>query len=369
MKVIVVGGGTGGHIYPAIAIADKIVEREPNSEILFIGTKNGLEKSLVPAAGYKIKFIDIVGLQRKRLLKNVTVVQKYIRAQKAVKSIINEFKPDAIIGTGGYVSAPVVSAGAKMGVKTFIQEQNAYPGISNKMLEKFVSTLFLGFAESGDKFKLPEKHIVSGNPVRDSFFKAEKCASRDKLKIKEKFVILSFGGSQGSAIINESMFDVVDKYNGNYDVRIIFVTGKRYYSHVLEEFHSREIILKDNVEIKEYIVDMEDYLSAADLVVSRSGALAVSEIAVCRTPSILIPLAIATGDHQTFNAKVLSDKGAAILIPEPELNGKRLVDEIQRLVLDNVTLKKMSDAAWSVAPVDATEIIYSHIKNELEDKS
>lgn len=369
MKVIVVGGGTGGHIYPAIAIADKIIEHEPDSEILFIGTKNGLEKTLVPAAGYKIKFIDIIGLQRKKLFKNVTVVQKYVRAQRVVKSIIKNFNPDVIIGTGGYVSAPVISVGAKMGVKTFIQEQNAYPGISNKMLEKFVSILFLGFAEVGDKFKFPEKHVVSGNPVRDSFFKAEKYTSRDKLGIKEDLVILSFGGSQGSAIINKSMFDIVDKYNGNNNVRIIFVTGKRYYSHILEEFKDRGINLENNVEIKEYIVDMEDYLSAADLVVSRSGALAVSEIAVCRTPSILIPLATATGDHQTFNAKVLSEKGAAILIPESELSGKRLLDEIQQLVLDKDTLVKMSDAAWSVAPVNATEIIYSNVKNKLEDKN
>ena len=179
MKVIMTGGGTGGHIYPAIAIADRIMERNNNPEILFVGTEKGLEKELVPKSGYNMKFITVSGISRKHLLRNFKVAREYIAAKRQAKKIIRDFQPDIIIGTGGYVCGPMVKAGAEMGVKTFIHEQNAFPGLTNKMLERCVDKVFLGFEAAGKIFKKPEKHIVSGNPVRDEFFKIRKNVAKD----------------------------------------------------------------------------------------------------------------------------------------------------------------------------------------------
>lgn len=364
MRVIMTGGGTGGHIYPAIAIADRIKERILDSEILFVGTEKGLEKELVPKNGYDIRFITVSGLNRKKPLKNFKVLKEYNQGKKQAKRIIEEFKPDVVIGTGGYVCGPVVKMAAKMGIKTYIHEQNATPGVTNKMLENFVDGVFLGFAEAAKHFRKPAKHVVSGNPVRDTFFKARKNTSREKLGVDEdKFVILSFGGSQGAGKINKAMLDVVEKYNGNENVKVYFATGKRYYEPILSEFKEKNIKLEDNIEIMEYIDHMELYISAADIVISRSGALAVSEIAVCGTPSILIPSPNVTGNHQMFNAKAIADKGGAVILEEANLSGDSLIKEIKGLEKDKDLLADMSVKAKGCAPLDASDIIYYQIIN------
>ena len=364
MKVIMTGGGTGGHIYPAIAIADRIKERTLDSEILFVGTEKGLEKDLVPKNGYDIRFITVSGLNRKHPLKNFKVLKEYNQGKKQAKRIIEEFKPDVVIGTGGYVCGPMVKVAAKMGIKTYIHEQNATPGVTNKMLENFVDGVFLGFAEAASNFRKPEKHIVAGNPVRDTFFKATKTDSRKKLGIDEnQLVILSFGGSQGAGKINRAMLDVVEKYNGQPNVKVYFATGKRYYEPILNELKEKNIELEDNIEILEYIDHMEKYLSAADIVVSRSGALTVSEIAVCGTPSILIPSPNVTGNHQMFNAKAIADKGGAIILEECNLSGENLIKQIEELENNKQLLEDMSAKAKECAPLDASDIIYYNIIN------
>ena len=359
MRVLMTGGGTGGHIYPAIAIADKIMEKTADSEILFVGTEHGLEKDLVPHAGYNIEFVTVSGINRKNLLKNFKVLAKYNKGKKQAREIIERFKPDICIGTGGYASGPVVRVAASMGVPCYIQEQNAFPGITNKMLEKHVRNVFLGFEEAAKYFKHPDKHILSGNPVRADFVNFNREESRKNLGLSDdQTMVLSFGGSQGAGRINKAMVEVVKQFNGREDVQVFFCTGKAYYEPIVTELADLEINIEQNIHIMEYISDMQNYLSAADIVVARSGALTISEIAICGTPSILIPSPNVTGDHQTFNAKAIADKGGAVLLPESELDGERLVLEIERLAGDREKLKEMSEKAAGCAQVDSTDIIY-----------
>ncbi len=359
MKVIMTGGGTGGHIYPAIAIADKIMERTTSSEILFVGTTHGLEKDLVPKAGYPIKFVTVRGIDRKHPLNNIKVFRDYNKGKKEAKKIIEEFEPDMVIGTGGYASGPVVKVASSMGIPCFIHEQNAFPGVTNKMLEKSVKKVFLGFAEGGAYFKQPRKHVVTGNPVRAEFFAADREESRRKLGLGEdEFMLLAFGGSQGAGRINKAMLDIIKRYNGIDEVQVFFATGRAYYEPIMTEIEDKEIVLSDNIHLLEYIQDMQDYLSACDLVISRSGALSVSEIAVCGRPSILIPSPNVTGDHQTFNARTISDKGGAVLLKEEDLSGKTLFGEIEKLRKDPELLAGMAEKTLRCAPTDASDIIY-----------
>ncbi|MGI6737443.1 MAG: undecaprenyldiphospho-muramoylpentapeptide beta-N-acetylglucosaminyltransferase [Anaerovoracaceae bacterium] len=360
MRVIMTGGGTGGHIYPAIAIADKIRDRgDDHTEILFVGTEHGLERELVPARGYPIRFITVRGLDRRRPLRNIKVMLDYNKGHRQAKKILEEFRPDCVIGTGGYVCGPVVRAAAAMGIRCYIQEQNAYPGLTNRLLERSVENVFLGFEEAGRYFKHPEKHIVTGNPVRAEFFTASPTASRQRLGVEpDQFMLLAFGGSQGAGRVNRAMIDTIIRYNGVSRVQIFFATGSSYYQPVRRELQDHGVELADNIHIVEYIEDMATYLSACDLVVSRSGALTVSEITICGKPSILIPSPNVTGDHQTFNARALSDKGAAILMKEEQLEDNRLYLEIERLRQDPAYLEGMAGQCRRAAMPDSADIIY-----------
>lgn len=363
MKVIMTGGGTGGHIYPAIAIADKIKQKDPNAQILFIGTEKGKESELVPQSNYEIQFIKVRGLNRKNWLQNIKVLMDYATATRHAGRIIDRFAPDMVIGTGGYVSAPVLRAAAKRGIKTYLQEQNAIPGLTNKLLESEVEKVFLGFKDAAAGFRHPEKHVVSGNPVRSAFFNCDKELCRDIIHLnRDDFVILAFGGSQGAGRINKAMIHVVEQFNGVSNVTVIFVPGKYYYLPVLTELQEKGVDLKENIRILEYINDMNHYLPAADLVISRSGALTVSEIAVCGKPSILIPSPIVTGDHQLFNANVLGGNGGAIVIEEKNLTDEGLVDHIQTLRANPSVLEEMGAKSKANAPKDATEIIWETIR-------
>ena len=362
MRVIMTGGGTGGHIYPAIAIANKIMERTNDSEILFVGTRRGLESKLVPENGYNIKYITVSGLNRRNMIKNIKVFRDYQKGKAQAKAIIEEFKPDVVIGTGGYVSGPVVRTAASMGIRCFLQEQNAVAGVANRMLERYVEKIFLGFEEGGKYFKKKDKLIVSGNPVRGDFFNCDPAASREKLGIDpDKFVLLSFGGSQGAGRINKAMVEVIRQYNGSGEVEVFFATGKSYYTPVMTELKELGVDLKDNIHVLEYINNMQDVLAASNLVVSRSGALTVSEIAICGKPSILIPSPNVTGDHQTFNARAISDKGGAILLEEKALDDSVLFEQIERLRRNPAFLEGMAEQARQAAPLDATDIIFYSI--------
>ena len=363
MKVVLTGGGTGGHIYPAIAIADKIKRKHPDAEILFVGTKRGMEKDLVPRSGYDIRFITVSGFNRKKPWKNFKTVYHLAKGSLQAHRIIHEFRPDLVIGTGGYVCGPVVRAAHKKGIRTFIHEQNAFPGVTNKLLEKYVDKVFISFPESKTYFKDSDKLIVTGNPIRKSFLICKIQNSREKLGIKpNEFVILCFGGSLGAARINRAMTNSLEILNGEPDVRLFFITGRNHYSQIRQEVEAKGITLNDhNIQIMEYTDNMHEYLSCADLVISRSGALTVSEITACGKASVLIPSPNVTGNHQYFNAKVVADKGGAIIIEEKDLNDEKLLATILRLKNNKEVLNHMADASGRIGRLDAVDVIYDHL--------
>ncbi|MDF3000776.1 MAG: murG [Bacillota bacterium] len=362
MKVIMTGGGTGGHIYPAIAIADKIRRKHPDAEILFIGTERGMEKDLVPKSGYEIRFITVSGFNRKKLWKNFKTVLDLAKGNHQANKIISEFKPDLVIGTGGYVCGPVVRAAHKKGIKTFIHEQNAFPGVTNKLLEKYVDQVFVSFTESKEYFKDQSKLIVTGNPIRKSFLTCGMGNSRDKLEIKpNEFVLLCFGGSLGAGKINSTMIHVLEAFNGLPDARVFFITGRNYYHKVLESVKEQGIELSENIKVLEYVDNMHEYLSASDLVISRAGALTVSEITACGKAAILIPSPNVTGNHQYFNAKVVADKGGAVILEEKDLTEEKLLGTVIRLKNNKEALNSMSSASGKAGRLDATDVIYDHL--------
>ena len=362
MKVIMTGGGTGGHIYPAIAIADKIRRKHPEAEILFVGTQRGMEKDIVPKNGYEIRFVTVSGFHRKKLWKNLKTAIDLAKGNLQANKIIEEFKPDLVIGTGGYVCGPVVRAAHKKGIKTFIHEQNAFPGVTNKLLEKFVDKVFISFPESKGYFKDESKLIVTGNPIRKSFLVCGMGSSREKMGIKpSEFVILCFGGSLGAGKINSTMIHVIDAVNGVQDTRLYFITGKNYYQKVCDSLKERNITLSANITLLEYADNMHEYLSSADLVISRAGALTVSEITACGKASILIPSPNVTGNHQYFNAKVVADKGGAVILEEKDLSEEKLLGTILRLKNNKEVLNGMSAASEKIGRMDAVDVIYDHL--------
>ncbi len=365
MRVIMTGGGTGGHIYPAIAIADEFKRRNPDAEILFVGAERGLEKTLVPKRGYDIRLITVEGFDRKNLVRNVEVIRKLMKGNREAAAIIKNFRPDFVVGTGGYASAPMVKAAQKAKIPTFVHEQNAYPGVTNKLLEKGVRNVFLGFARAAEYFKDQDKLVVSGNPVRDEFRDKDRAESRKALGFSDdSFVLLAFGGSQGAGRINKAMVNVIKKLNGRDDISIVLGAGSYYYEAILESFREEGFEPGDNIRIIEYIDDMAAYLAAADLVVSRSGALTVAETTVSGRPAIFIPSPMVTGNHQYYNALAVAEAGGALIIEEKDLDDDKLTEEILKLKGDPQTLERMAQASRRCGPDRATEIICDKILEE-----
>ncbi len=365
MRVIVTGGGTGGHIYPAIAIADKIREMEPDSEILYIGNETGLEKEIVPRAGYDFEMVTAMWLDRSHLTKIFKTGWGVLKGTVEARKIMKRFRPDVVIGTGGYVCVPVLLAGHQFGVRTYLHEQNAYPGVANRFLERYVKHIFLGFPDAAKYFKEPEKLVDAGNPVRRSFFQLTREEARRNLGFpQDAFIVLSFGGSLGAEKINEVAFDLMEAVNGQEKVMLIFGTGKWYYEATLEKAREKNIRIRENILIRDYIDPMDQYLAACDVVISRSGALSVAETTVCGKASVLIPSPNVTGNHQYYNAKAVADRGGAILMEEKDLTSEKLIEEVLHLKNHPDALAAMSCASRACAPDRALDIIYDTIRKE-----
>lgn len=369
MRIIVTGGGTGGHIYPAIAIAQKFIEKDPDGEVLYVGCHEGFEKDLVPKAGLKLELVDARWINKKNIYQLAKTSVRVCHGIIQANNVIKKFKPDAIIGTGGYVCFPVIFAGARKNIPCFIHEQNAFPGLANRKLEKYVKKVFLGFKEGEEYFADKSKMVVTGNPVRDSFFKLDKSEARKKLGIPEDyFMLLSFGGSLGAKSINDVAFEIAKELDNRDKTVMIFGTGKWYYDEVLNRCEEENYHFSDNIKIKSYIDDMDNVLIASDMVISRAGALSTAETMVAGKPSILIPSPNVAGNHQFFNAKALSDKGAAILVEEKDIRKDAadgridFADKVFELMNDAKRLKEMGDNAKKAAPSLATDIIYDEVK-------
>lgn len=361
--MIITGGGTGGHIYPAIAIANKIKKENTNAQILFVGTEKGLESELVPKNGYDIKKITVSGFNRKKLLSNFKTIQKVMKGFKESNKIINEFKPDIVIGTGGYVCGPVVLAASLKGIKTFIHEQNAYPGVTNKILSKFVNKIFISFEESRKYFKTKEKTVITGNPLRQDFLDQNAKQARKKLSLsKDDFAIICFGGSRGAEKINETMIKVIEVLNKIDNIKLFFITGKVHYDSIMNKMKSRNIKLSDNIKVLDYVHNMSDYMCACDLVISRAGALTIAEINASGKPSILIPSPYVTGNHQYHNAKVVADHGGAYIVEEKDLNEEKIISIIFKLKNCEEIRFEMAQSSKKLSSSKADEIIFSHIK-------
>lgn len=354
MRVIMSGGGTGGHIYPAVAIADEIKRRHPDADILFVGTKHGMEKDIVPASGYPIRFITVSGFDRSHPAKAVKTLRDLSKGLKEAKNIIKKFQPDAVIGTGGYVCGPVVRSAYKLGIPSFIHEQNAFPGLTNKLLSKHVDRVFLAFDEARQYFKVKNDPVTVGNPVRHAFVETDRQEAREKLGLSpDDFVILGFGGSLGARTINEEMMNVAWRFADKPGVKVFFATGKSYYKSVMEGRHPEA----NNITYLEYINDMPTYLKACDIAVTRSGALTVSEITASGCASVMIPSPNVTNNHQYYNAKVVADRGGAVLIEEKDLKEGEAADVILRLMSDRGRLDEMEKASASLGRTDAARVI------------
>lgn len=362
MKVLFAGGGTAGHINPAISVADYIKSKEENFEALFIGTERGLEKKLVPAAGYKIKYIDICGFDRKNMLKNISVVAKLIKSRIDCRKIMAEFKPDFVVLTGGYVSGPVAMAAKALGIPSLIHEQNVYPGLTVKGAEKYVDYVAVSFEESVAHMKNPKKCVVTGNPVRCEILSADKEKARAELGLSDKPFVLVFGGSLGAQKINDTMIGVLKKATCDKKLNILFGTGDRNYQEVSAKVKDAGIVLDDEIKVVPYINNMATVMAAADLVVSRAGAITVSEIAALSKPSILIPSPNVVRNHQEQNAREFEKNGAAAVIVEAELTADSLYEKITGMTENKSALFEMGKNVKKLAKVDALEEIYKLVK-------
>ncbi|SNS24467.1 UDP-N-acetylglucosamine-N-acetylmuramylpentapeptide N-acetylglucosamine transferase [Anaerovirgula multivorans] len=367
MKVIISGGGTGGHIYPAIAIANKIKEKNPNSQILFIGTEKGLESDIVPKAGYDIKTITVSHLRRKLSFHNVKSGGMLLKGLWQARKIIKNFKPDIVIGTGGFVCGPVVFMAAQMGIKTMIHEQNVFPGITNKILGRYVDRIAISFEEASKYFKERNKLIVTGNPIRQEFFSISTEVAKEKYKSeKENPLVLIVGGSGGSIGLNKTVTDMMIKHP-SIDFEILLVTGKKHYSEVINNISQHKHILK-YYKILAYIDDMPYALKACDLIICSAGAITITEINAVGKPSILIPKAYTAENHQEYNARALEKRGAALVIKENDLNADHLYSSIQEVLQNKETLKAMEKASVDASKKHATDSIYLEILKLTVDK-
>ena len=369
MRVIMTGGGSGGHIYPALAIADKIKEMDPGSEILYIGNDIGLEKDVVPKAGYPIELVEAFWVERKNALMLGKTAVKTLEGVRQSLKIMKRFKPDAVIGTGGFVCFPVVYAGHRYGAKCYIQEQNAFPGMANKALEKYVTKVLLGFEAGSAYFRQPEKHVVTGNPCREIFFHPDRVKSREKLGLpQDAFVVFAFAGSQGAHKFTDVFSELIEKINGREDIFLVFGTGAFQYDAMVDRLKEMQVTPGENVWVKSYIDEMNEYLAAADLVVSRAGAISVTETCVTGRASVLIPSPNVPGNHHYYNAKAVADKGGAILIEETDLTSEGLLEEIERLAKDRSLVEEMEKGARAAAVPNAAEVIFRTVYKDVTGK-
>ncbi len=357
MRILFCGGGTAGHVYPNIAIAEAFKKNNSNVELAYVATLNGIENELVPFKKYQI---NAVGLKRKITIENFKFFYRLIESIKQSEKIIKSFSPDVIIGTGGYATFPVIYAGHKLGIKTVLHESNLVPGRAIKQLEKKADIIFVNFKESIEYFKNKEKIFHVGNPLRQGYYSIEKQLSRNKLEIKHKNVILCFGGSLGAEKINNAAICLVEDFiKQRNDTLFLWATGKKDFARVIDVLKYKGLDKIKNVIVSDYIYDMPSYLSASDIVICRAGAMTLSELALCQKCAVLIPSPNVTNNHQYKNAKALYDKGAASLIKEEEIN--KLTDEIKDLVDNDQKRKNMENKITKFSVKNANKRIYEKI--------
>lgn len=363
MRIIVSGGGTGGHIYPALALIERLKQVEPDTQVLYVGTDRGLENKIVPAAGLELKVLHTQGFKRSLSLENFKTAYLFIKAVRDAKKIIKEFKPDVVLGTGGYVSGAVLYAAAKLHIPTVIHEQNSVVGITNKFLSRYVDKIAIAFAAAKDHFPAA-KVVMCGNPRAqqvaanaNSDFKWSSYGLRD-----DQPVLMIFGGSQGAPKINASVVDAIPELSKR-DYQVVFATGQKRYEKVKESLKNVEV--GANIKVVPYIEDMPAKMPKVDCLVSRAGATTIAEITALGIPTILIPSPYVTANHQVKNALALVKTGAAAMITEDKLDGKALLLQADHLMKDPIARKQMTANSKKVGQPKAADLLIDVLKQAI----
>lgn len=371
MRLVVTGGGTGGHIYPALAIAERVLAEFPNSEVLYIGSEQGLEKDIVEKTDLPFAAVKSKGLPRKL---NKDLVQAVFESSQGVfmaNKILKDFRPDVVLGTGGFVCGPTLLAAKKLGIKTLIHEQNAYPGVTNKLLAPLVDRTLLSFPQAKDYFKGPVRSVVTGLPVREKVGSASKEDACRFLGLDPKRpVILVTGGSRGARSINRVIAMSAERILKNFDVQIVFVTGKEGYTEttlLLREFGIQASEC-DDLFVRDYIYDMPMALAAADLVIGRAGATFLAEIAICGLPGILVPYPYASENHQAFNAAAFVEAGGALSVADKDLTVPKLMELLAPFLENKAYRDSMSDKMRQLAKPRALDDIVKIMQDLLESE-
>ena len=374
MKVVIAAAGTAGHINPGIAIAKKIQEEQKNSKIIFIGTTRGLENDLVPRAGYELKTIDAYGLSKKISIENIKKIIKTIKGFGEAKKILKEFKPDIVIGTGGYICGATILAAHHLKIPTLLHESNAFPGKAVKLLAKKTDTILVSFEVAIERIKHAKNVVYTGTPVKikkRNYNEQQKKEIIRKMGLNENMpIVLVFGGSQGARRINNAIMEIIES-GKNEQYQVIWATGPKQYDVIKEQLENehKNINHIKNMKILPYIYNMEEIMNIVDVIVARSGAMTITEISNLGKPSILVPLPNVSHDHQLYNAKVLENIKAAKIILDNTLDGEILNQNIEKIVLNKETCQEMGKNALKIATSDVEDKIYEQIIKTIHQKT
>lgn len=358
MKVVLSGGGTGGHIYPALSIAEQILRHDPHVELLYIGTTNGLENQIVPRESIPFRAIEISGFKRKLSMDNVRTVWRFMKGARSCKQWFREFKPDIVVGTGGYVCGPVIYAAAKLGIPTLIHEQNVLPGLTNAFLSRYTDCVAVSFKGAEANFPKAKKTVYTGNPRSSEVVRADARRGRSSIGIPEDCpIVVMVGGSRGAQAINDAMVEMATSLDRLPDTHFVYITGQPYYEETCRKIEEKLPDWPGNLHVLPYVDHMPELLAATSLIITRSGASFLSEITALGIPSIQIPSPNVTNNHQEANARWLSDAGAAELILERDLQGHELFHKIERIIRDPIRHESMSLQSKKLGQPDAAERI------------
>ncbi|GKU78367.1 undecaprenyldiphospho-muramoylpentapeptide beta-N-acetylglucosaminyltransferase [Paenibacillus sp. L3-i20] len=363
MRIVLTGGGTGGHIYPAVAVGKHMLQNDPDTKLLYIGTAKGLESKVVPEQGIDFESIEITGFRRKLSFENVKTVVRFLKGVQRSKEILRSFKPDVVVGTGGYVCGPVVYAAAKLGIPTFIHEQNAIPGLTNQFLSRYADHIGVSFQESKSHFPKAKKTSFTGNPCATNVLRGIAGMGLQSLGLPlDTRLVLIVGGSRGARALNEAVIEMAPSLNTLSGAHVVFVTGDIYYKSTVERLHVVTSSYNSNLTLVPYLHNMADVLRDSTLVIGRSGASSLAEITALGLPSILIPSPNVTNNHQEANARSLEAAGAAEIVLERELSGDKLLHRIESLLSDEERMKVMSRASGTLAVPDSAALIAEQLK-------
>jgi len=369
MKIVLSGGGTGGHIYPALAMAKEIKKQVPDAQFLYIGSKRGLEKGIVEKAGIPFLDIEITGFKRKISFENVKTILRFLKGVQKSKKYLRKFQPDMVIGTGGYVCGPVLYAASKEKIPTMVHEQNVIPGLTNQFLSRFVDVVAISFEGARQYFTRAKKIELTGNPRATEVINANPSNGFNALEIStNKKIVLFVGGSRGAKAINDGFLELLSSLEEYENYHFVYVTGEVHFENVQKEIEKRgfDLDLITNVSIFPFLYNMPEILAATSVIVSRAGASTLAEITALGVPAILIPSPYVTNNHQEKNAKWLEEQGAAKMIREKDLNGEVLLSAIETL-MENGNREKVVHASKLIGQPDAAMRIVTIVKQLIEN--